>query len=194
MAKYNTAPTINEVGVILLTSQRTLRSTWYEGSVKDTCQSLWGAPGDVSTQGFSPFRMHWFPFPCLQVHSVLIFRLWDSFLAHLDWLSCYQAHFLSQGEKAVLGGGKWGEEEGVTETMMSLDGPQVCVELRGEVTSPVPFPCMPLRDVKILETTGERFFLKLCKTLSEYPLCLSSVSTKSVIKFQHCHLLLCEFE
>lgn len=81
----------------------------------------------------------------------------------------------------------------MTETMMSLDGPQVCVELRGDVTSPVPFPCMPLRDVKILETTGERFFLKLRKTLSEYPLCLSSVSTKSVIKFQHCHLLLCEF-
>lgn len=51
----------------------------------------------------------------------------------------------------------------MTETMMSLDGPQVCVELRGEVTSPVPFPCMPLRDVKILETTGERFFLKLSK-------------------------------
>ena len=72
----------------------------------------------------------------MQVHDVLIFRLWDSFLAHLDWLSGYQAHFLSQGEKEVLGGGEWGEEKGVTETTISLDGPQVCVELRGEVTSP----------------------------------------------------------
>lgn len=58
-------------------------------------------------------------------------------LGHLDqMLSGYQVCLLSQGKKEALGGGKWGGEKGETEAMISLDDPQMCVELRGEVTSP----------------------------------------------------------